>query len=111
MRVLVVEDDAIAADLLEHALTQFGWDVATATNGLRALELLQGGDFRVVISDWEMPQMTGIELCRQVREHFAGRYIYIILLTSRSGPVEQNRRCPAVRSARCRRAPRRAGER
>ena len=59
MRVLVVEDDAIAADLLEHALIEFGWDVATATNGREALELLRLEDFRLVISDWEMPQMNG----------------------------------------------------
>jgi putative two-component system response regulator len=85
LRVLVVEDDAIAADLIEHALIQFGWKVTRASNGLEALEKLRAGDFRLVISDWEMPEMTGIELCRQIREHFSGRYIYIILLTSRSG--------------------------
>jgi putative two-component system response regulator len=86
LRVLVVEDDWIAADLLENALVHYGWEVTRATNGREALELLQAEDFRLVISDWEMPQMTGIELCRQVREHFGGRYIYLILLTSRSGP-------------------------
>jgi putative two-component system response regulator len=86
VRVLVVEDDEIAADLLENALSQFGWDVAQASNGREALEMLRAEDFRLVISDWEMPEMTGIELCRQVRENFGGRYVYIILLTSRSGP-------------------------
>src|SRR5690606_11026309 len=86
VRVLVVEDDEIAADLLEHALNQFGWEVVRASNGREALERLRAEDFRLVISDWEMPEMTGIELCRQVREHFGGRYIYIILLTSRRGP-------------------------
>jgi putative two-component system response regulator len=86
VRVLVVEDDAIAADLLENALIQFGWHVTRASNGLEALDLLRREDFRLVISDWEMPEMTGIELCRQVRESFGGRYIYLILLTSRSGP-------------------------
>ena len=86
MKVLVVEDDAIAAELLEHALLQFGWEVAKATDGAEALELLRREDFRLVISDWEMPYMSGIELCRRVREDFCGRYIYMIILTSRSGP-------------------------
>ena len=85
MQVLVVEDDAIAADLLENALVQFGWRVSRAANGLEALERLRSEDCRVVISDWEMPEMTGIELCRQVRENFGGRYVYFILLTSRRG--------------------------
>jgi putative two-component system response regulator len=84
--VLVVEDDAIAGDLLEHALRQFGWQVTRAANGREALDLLRLENFRLVISDWEMPEMTGIELCRHVRSDFSGRYIYIILLTSRSGP-------------------------
>ena len=86
MKVLVVEDDAIAAELLEHALLQFGWDVTKATDGAEALELLRREDFRLVISDWEMPYMSGIELCRRVREDFCGRYNYVILLSSRSGP-------------------------
>ena len=85
MQVLVVEDDMIAAELLDHALTRFDWQVTVASNGLEALEHLQRNDFRLVISDWEMPRMNGLELCRRVREDFAGRYIYFILLTSRSG--------------------------
>lgn len=85
MKVLVVEDDAIAADLLEHALVQFGWNVTKAYDGVEALEYLRSNDYRLVISDWEMPQMSGIELCRRVREDFSGRYIYLILLTSRRG--------------------------
>lgn len=85
MHVLVVEDDDLAADLLSNALVHFGWDVTRASNGLEALDHLRTGHFRLVISDWEMPEMSGIELCRQVRQQFGGRYIYIILLTSRSG--------------------------
>lgn len=85
MKVLVVEDDAIAAELLEHAMTQFGCSVTTASNGLEALECLADGDYRLVVSDWEMPYMSGIELCRRIRKDFGGRYIYIILLTSRKG--------------------------
>ncbi len=85
MKVLVVEDDAIAAQLLEHALNQFGCQVTTAADGAEALRFLRANDYRLVISDWEMPEMSGIELCRRLRSDFAGRYIYIILLTSRKG--------------------------
>ncbi len=85
MNVLVVEDDAISADMLEHALGRFGYDVTCARDGREAMQRLQTGDYRLVISDWEMPHVSGIELCRYIREYFGGQYVYVILLTSRSG--------------------------
>ncbi len=85
MRVLVVEDDADALELLEHALTYFGYEVATATNGLDALEMLRTGNYRVVVSDWEMPGLSGVDLCREVRQRISCGYTYFILLTSRAG--------------------------
>jgi len=85
MRVLIVEDDATSAELLEACVGQFGYQVAVARNGIEALELVRTGLFRLVISDWEMPEMSGVELCRQLRNRQTGGYIYFILLTCRSG--------------------------
>jgi len=85
MRVLIVEDDMIAADLLEHALGEFGYEVTKASNGREALEQIRSGQFRLVVSDWEMPEMSGIELCQQIRSRQSTGYIYVILLTSHSG--------------------------
>lgn len=85
MRVLIVEDDDIAAETLEHALTRFGYEVTIARNGREALEAVRTSLYRLVVSDWEMPEMTGIELCRQIRERYTSGYIYIILLTARRG--------------------------
>ncbi|HUG94225.1 MAG TPA: response regulator, partial [Planctomycetaceae bacterium] len=82
MRVLIVDDDDLALELLQHALTQAGYKVEAARNGVEALDLLRSGAFRLVISDWEMPEMSGLELCRRVRERRSGGYIYVILLTS-----------------------------
>ena len=67
MRVLVVEDDCVSAAFLRDSLTYFGYDVTTAADGQEAFELLRSGEFRMVVSDWEMPEMDGDELCRQVR--------------------------------------------
>lgn len=67
MRILIVDDEAIALDVLEHALTHAGHQVETARDGAEALETLRGGSCRLVISDWEMPRMDGLELCRRVR--------------------------------------------
>ncbi|HEY4761143.1 MAG TPA: response regulator [Thermoguttaceae bacterium] len=85
MRVLIVEDDDIAAGMLENALLEFGYEVTTAHNGCEALELIRSGLYQLVISDWEMPEITGIEMCRQIRAQQYNSYIYIILLTGRKG--------------------------
>lgn len=85
MRVLVVEDDRVSAEFLKDSLTHFGYQVTTATNGREAFELLRSGEFRLVVLDWEMPEMNGDELCRQVRRRQWNSYIYIILVTSFNG--------------------------
>jgi putative two-component system response regulator len=85
MRILVVEDDAVSAELLEATLQEFGYEVTVAQNGREAFHLLRTGRFRMVISDWEMPEMSGLELCRRVRQRRWSGYIYVILLTSFGG--------------------------
>jgi putative two-component system response regulator len=85
MRVLVVEDDRDALDLLENALSYFGYEVTTASDGAKALEEIRTGQYRLVISDWEMPGLTGVELCREVRRRMSSGYTYFILLTARTG--------------------------
>ena len=85
MRILIVDDDEIALEVLTRALTQAGYQVEAARDGAEALEILREDSCRLVISDWEMPEMNGLELCRRIRrEEFSG-YIFIILLTSRDG--------------------------
>ncbi|MFQ5734963.1 MAG: two-component system response regulator [Planctomycetaceae bacterium] len=82
MRVLIVDDDEIALELLKNTLAQAGHTVVGARNGLHALALARTGQFRVVISDWEMPEMDGLQLCRKIRERQYSGYTYVILLTS-----------------------------
>jgi putative two-component system response regulator len=84
MNILVVEDDPMAINLLRLTLTQAGHEMVVANNGREALEILRGTSIRMVISDWEMPEMSGIELCRAIRSAEFGRYIYTIMLTARS---------------------------
>jgi putative two-component system response regulator len=85
MRVLVVEDDCITAEMLANSLQEFGYEVATAGNGREAFELIRTGRFRLVVSDWEMPEMSGLDLCRKIRRRRWSNYIYLILLTSYEG--------------------------
>lgn len=83
MRVLVVDDDLFAREMLQHTLQKAGYDVVTAENGAEALSLLQQGEARLVVSDWEMPELCGLDLCRQIRSGDFDGYVYVILLTSR----------------------------
>ena len=64
MNILVVDDDDLALEMLRHTLVRAGYQVETAANGREALAILRQGRTRLVISDWEMPEMSGIELCR-----------------------------------------------
>ena len=86
MNILIADDDPIALYILKNALVEAGHTVECAANGREALDQLHAGDCRLVIADWDMPEMTGEELCRAVRdENFPG-YIYFILLTCHSTP-------------------------
>lgn len=85
MEILVVDDDIVTIELLRNALEEANDAVLTAENGLEAMEILRESNCQIVISDWEMAQMDGIELCRTIRANELGRYIYVILLTAREG--------------------------
>ncbi|HUG91723.1 MAG TPA: response regulator, partial [Planctomycetaceae bacterium] len=85
MQVLVAEDERVTAEFLRASLRDFGYEATLARNGCEALRLVRTGRFRLVVSDWSMPEMTGVELCRRIRARPASSYVYIILLTSRSG--------------------------
>jgi len=83
MRILIADDDEIARELLEKTLVQAGYEVDAAEDGQHALEMLRTGLYRLVILDWRMPKMSGIELCRRIRGRHFDSYIYTILLTAR----------------------------
>jgi putative two-component system response regulator len=85
MKILIVDDDPLVLQLLEHAVRCLGHEPASASNGREALKLMRNGSYRMVICDWEMPEMDGLELCRRIRDRYCSKYVYIILLTVRCG--------------------------
>jgi putative two-component system response regulator len=85
MHVLVAEDDPISAEILSNMLDQFGYEVAIARDGQEAFEMVRTGKFQMVVSDWEMPILSGPELCRLIRQRKSSGYVYVILLTSHGG--------------------------
>lgn len=89
--VLVVDDSRAQRMLLSASLTRQGYTVVDAGSGEEALEIARADPPDLVLSDWMMPGMDGLELCRQVRALRQERYVYFILLTSKSekGAVAQ----------------------
>jgi CheY-like chemotaxis protein len=84
LKILAVEDDLVARKILVQALHRLGHDVAEASDGTEALRLLETQPVRVIVSDWLMPEMDGLELCRRIRSRMNTDYTYFILLTSRT---------------------------
>ncbi len=89
MRILIAEDEPISRRLLENALTKWGYEVVVTKNGEEAWNILQQEDSpNLVILDWMMPGMDGIEVTRRLRGRQQDNYVYIILLTARSRPED-----------------------
>ena len=87
LKILVAEDDPVAARIFQRALEAFGHEVIPARNGTEAWEIFDREPVRLVVSDWLMPGMDGLELCKKVRERPKTPYTYFILLTSQeTGP-------------------------
>lgn len=83
MKILIVEDDGVTRMLLRAQLRLLGHEAIEAVNGRDALETLATHPCRLVISDWMMPEMNGLDLCRKIRAQ-PGDYTYFILLTQQS---------------------------
>jgi phosphoserine phosphatase RsbU/P len=82
MKVLIAEDDPVSSRILRNTLEGTGHEVVSGTTGRGAWEAFDREPTRVVISDWLMPEMDGIELCARVRQRPKTDYTYFILLTA-----------------------------
>ena len=89
MRLLIVEDDQKLLAILSHHLTVAGHSVRTATNGKQALATLAEAPADMIITDWKMPEMNGIELCGALRSAVATKSVYIIMLTGQGSEMER----------------------
>ncbi|MGH9830286.1 MAG: response regulator [Blastocatellia bacterium] len=85
MDILVAEDSDTSLTMLTILLEKWQFKVVACKDGRLAWEAYQAGDFRIVISDWTMPEMDGIELCQAIRNCRGRDYCYFVLLTARSG--------------------------
>jgi two-component system NtrC family sensor kinase len=84
LNVLIADDDAVSRRLLESQLHKWGYAVTCVPDGLEAWRLFEAGDFRLVLTDWMMPGLDGLELVRRIRAAGRPGYVYVILLTARA---------------------------
>ena len=84
VKILAVEDDAVARAVLRRALQKLGHEVIEAKDGREAWASMEAEPVRVIVSDWMMPQLSGLELCRRLRARAGEEYVYFILITANS---------------------------
>ena len=84
MKILIAEDDPVSRRLLQSYLQKWGHEVVVTTDGLQAWQMFEQDEFPLVITDWVMPEMDGIDLIQRIRLSERSFHVYIILLTGRS---------------------------
>ena len=82
-RIVIVDDDEDIRDVLKLALTEEGYEVLEAENGLAGFELIKNKNPNLVIVDYKMPKMTGPELCAVVKKDILMSHLPIIMLTGK----------------------------
>ncbi len=82
MKILLVDDDKVTLSLLEKSLQGQGHLIVSVSDGSLAWNTIRREQFDMVISDWLMPELDGIELCKRIRSSQLDHYIYLILISS-----------------------------
>jgi DNA-binding response OmpR family regulator len=88
LTILIAEDDLLSRMVLERSVVQWGYQMISAVDGESAHEQLKSRSVDVCILDWDMPGMTGIEICRWLRANVTDPSPYVVLITSRDRPQE-----------------------
>jgi len=83
MKILVADDDPVSRLIAQMSLQRLGHECETVADGTEAWNAFQAGHHDVVLSDWQMPGLTGVQLCENLRADPHGRSTYVILLTGR----------------------------
>lgn len=84
MKILIAEDEFTTRMMVQVCLENLGYRVESVTNGVEAWEILQKTDApHIAILDWEMPELSGVEVCSRVKEMDRETPVHVILLTSR----------------------------
>jgi two-component system, cell cycle response regulator len=88
MKILVADDDPTSRLIVQMALRSLGHECHAVSDGAKAWDAFRWGRPDVVISDWAMPGLTGLQLCRNIRAYTPGNYTYFIMVTGH-GAVDE----------------------
>jgi len=91
VKILIAEDERVASKILEKHITGWGYDVLVVPDGKKAWQTFKKNEIGIALLDWMMPKMTGVELCRKIRNDKSGKYTYIILLTAKHKQIDINK--------------------
>ncbi|MBW1945428.1 MAG: response regulator [Deltaproteobacteria bacterium] len=83
MKILIVDDELVSRKKMDLLVRSLGYETLVASDGVEGWEAWKNERTRMVITDWMMPRMDGLELCRKIREAEGSQYIYIIMVTSK----------------------------
>lgn len=84
MRILIADDDIVARKLIQSALMRDGHEVETFEDGQALWEAFEATPAPIVVTDWMMPRMSGVELCQRIRREKGIEYVHVLLVTSLS---------------------------
>ncbi len=84
MKILIIDDEFVSRKKIERLIQSLGHETVATVNGKEGLEIWKNEGFRMVITDWNMPEIDGLSLCRIIRESEGGQYTYIIMVTTRN---------------------------
>lgn len=84
LRIILADDDLLMRDLLQTVLSAYGHEVEVFQNGAEAWAAFEERPSAMVVLDWEMPEMDGLEVCRRIRKHEDGAATYVLMITARS---------------------------
>ncbi len=87
--ILIVEDEEHTRYLLERLLTLNNFDVRTAENGIDALNTMTNFKPEIILADWNMPEMDGVELCSRIKSNPDLKHIYFIMITAKTTTQEK----------------------
>jgi len=84
MKILIVEDELVSRAKITKLIESLGYETIVAEDGRQGLEMFKQLNPRMVITDWIMPEMDGIDLCRAIRKATGSQYTYLIMVTSKN---------------------------
>lgn len=84
LRILLADDDLLMRELLQTVFAAYGHEVEVFDDGAGAWAAFDAAPAPMVVLDWEMPRMDGLEVCRRIRDHDAGEDTYLLVITARS---------------------------